>query len=104
MFRRSPPFFRSGRGSDAKIKENILAGKYIDLQEPHSDEVRDLISKLLTVDPRKRLGAFGAQEIKSHAWFDGFDWTALEEGNMKGHFFPGIDTPDWCTDPADTQK
>ena len=31
----------------------------------------DLISKLLTRDPKKRLGAKGAQEVKDHPFFSG---------------------------------
>ena len=38
---------------------------------------RDLIARLLEVDPKKRLGANGAAEIRSHAFFQDLDWQAL---------------------------
>mgnify|MGYP003878137795 FL=1 len=34
-------------------------------------EAKDLIEKLLTIDPTKRLGAGGVHEIQFHPWFKG---------------------------------
>jgi hypothetical protein len=36
----------------------------------------------------KRLGANGAQEVKQHPWFDGFDWDMLADLKMKSPFVP----------------
>lgn len=41
-------------------------------------EAKDLIERLLTMDPKKRLGANGVQEIKDHPWFKG-NITILQE-------------------------
>jgi serum/glucocorticoid-regulated kinase 2 len=38
----------------------------------------DLCSKLLVRDPTMRLGYSGADELKSHPFFKGIDWAALE--------------------------
>ena len=38
-----------------------------------SNEAKDLITKLLDKDPKKRLGAGGQQEILEHEWFNGIN-------------------------------
>ncbi|KAJ2539295.1 3-phosphoinositide dependent protein kinase-1, partial [Coemansia sp. RSA 1933] len=43
-------------------------------------QARDLIERILVLDPEKRLGATqrgGFRELKEHAFFSGFDWQAL---------------------------
>jgi serine/threonine kinase 38 len=43
-----------------------------------SNEAKDLISKLIC-DSELRLGRNGMSELKSHAWFKGFDWDSITE-------------------------
>jgi serine/threonine protein kinase len=39
-----------------------------------SDEAKDFIVKLLSKDPKKRLGSSGeANEVLAHPWFSGMD-------------------------------
>ncbi|EFJ21529.1 hypothetical protein SELMODRAFT_106784 [Selaginella moellendorffii] len=53
-------------------------------------EASDLISKLLAKDPTKRLGCQGgAEEIKSHAFFRGVDWEAIQH----------VARPPWVPEP-----
>jgi len=40
-------------------------------------ETQDLIKSLLNPNPNTRLGTKGAQEIKKHKFFEGFDWDNL---------------------------
>ena len=52
---------------------------------PHVSPVcADLIRSLMIINPMKRLGMGqrGIQEIKDHAWFEGFDWEALVRDEM----------------------
>lgn len=42
-----------------------------------SQQAFDLINSLLELDPKKRLGAKGAEEIKEHQFFSGVDWENL---------------------------
>uniref|UniRef100_A0A914EAZ0 non-specific serine/threonine protein kinase n=1 Tax=Acrobeloides nanus TaxID=290746 RepID=A0A914EAZ0_9BILA len=42
-----------------------------------SNDARDLIEKLLVLDPNGRLGAHGAEELKSHPFFTDVRWEAL---------------------------
>lgn len=43
--------------------------------------IKSLLLKLLTKNPKQRLGAQGAWEVKHHCFFDEIDWnTALNKG------------------------
>lgn len=55
--------------------------------------VKDLISKLLIKDPKKRLGGGGqkdAREIKKHPFFRGIDWERLSRKQLPAPFKPII--------------
>lgn len=39
-----------------------------------SQEAKDLINSFLRVKPQERIGAKSFNDIKSHAFFNGFDW------------------------------
>ncbi|GAO18247.1 hypothetical protein UVI_02037260 [Ustilaginoidea virens] len=86
-----------------QVFENILARR---IQwpdeadcEPISDEGKDLINKLLCVDPKERLGSnrdekfpSGGEEIRSHAWFEGISWDTLLEDEAQ--FVPQPENPE----------
>uniref|UniRef100_M4FH93 non-specific serine/threonine protein kinase n=1 Tax=Brassica campestris TaxID=3711 RepID=M4FH93_BRACM len=58
-------------------------------EEPKiSDEARDLICRLLC-DVDSRLGTRGAEEIKTHLWFNGTQWDKLYE--MEAAYRPTVD-------------
>ena len=44
-----------------------------------SPEAYDQITNLLVIDPLKRLGYNGAQEVKNHPFFKGIDWENIYE-------------------------
>lgn len=46
-------------------------------------------------NPSARLGSgpTGAQEIKSHEWFQSFDWDALLTKQLEPPFIPNISSP-----------
>lgn len=90
-----PPFHDS---TPEKIFQNILSGviEWPDLSPEDelkycSVEAKNLIKKLLIMDPSQRLGANGAQEIKEHAYFKGIDWN--EVWLSEGAFVPVVDDP-----------
>ncbi|PNS15874.1 Serine/threonine-protein kinase ppk18 [Sphaceloma murrayae] len=81
-----PPFHAP---TPEEVFQNILARK-IFWPEPDedcaSDEAKDLINKLLVLDPKERLGANnddkyanGGDEIRAHLWFSDIDWDTLRE-------------------------
>ena len=63
--------------------KNILQGNF-KIPTWISNQAADIIAKLLTQAPEKRLGCGrnGIKEIMSHPWFRGFDWTKLERRKM----------------------
>ena len=52
-----------------------------------SENLRDLLEKLIQVDLSKRIGNLknGAADIKDHVWFDTINWTALENREVSCH-------------------
>mmetsp|Transcript_28198 Transcript_28198/g.60071 ORF Transcript_28198/g.60071 Transcript_28198/m.60071 type:complete len:842 (+) Transcript_28198:112-2637(+) len=56
---------------------------------------KDLITKMLTVNPNDRLGSFAGAEkdIKKHEFFDGMDWVNLCKKNVKVPFKPKVSDP-----------
>ncbi|KAI9144790.1 hypothetical protein BKA69DRAFT_1054431 [Paraphysoderma sedebokerense] len=70
-----PPFHAA---APDKVFENILARNITyPPNVPISVEAKDLIEKLLTPDPSKRLGSKGAAEVKSHPFFADLNWDTL---------------------------
>src|ERR1700738_2879400 len=87
-----PPFHDE---SPEKVFENILARR-IDWPEDEdcdvSEEARDILNKLLMSDQTKRLGAGGADEVKSHAFFANIAWDTLFEDDTP--FVPQPEHPE----------
>ncbi|KAL9180249.1 hypothetical protein ACHAXT_008219 [Thalassiosira profunda] len=56
---------------------------------------RDLIKRVLTVNPNDRLGSFarGDKDIKSHPFFETIDWENLAMKNVKVPFTPKVSDP-----------
>lgn len=53
-----------------------------------SPEATELIQQLLIRDPKKRLGANGAEEVKRMKFFEPIDWAAVESMTMQPPFVP----------------
>ena len=69
--------------------------KKIILPNNFSDEAKDLITKLLDLDPKKRIGAGnkGFDNLKKHKYFEGINWDDLEKKKITPPFIPNIDGP-----------
>lgn len=85
------PFTKDGeRNNQQDISKRILKDPPPFPQRLGS-VVKDLISKLLIKDPKKRLGGGGqkdAREIKSHPFFRGIDWDQLTRKQVPAPFKP----------------
>ncbi|OBZ84475.1 hypothetical protein A0J61_07472, partial [Choanephora cucurbitarum] len=71
-----PPFHAD---TPDKVFENILSRR-IDWHEDVvqiSPEARDFMERLMTLDPEKRLGYNGAEEVKRHPFFKSINWDTL---------------------------
>lgn len=74
--------------------ENILSRR-LDWHEDVIEiapEAHDFIDRLLCTDPKKRLGAKGASEVKAHPFMAGIDWDHLLEGEVD--FVPKVTDPE----------
>lgn len=82
-----PPFYDDNPTNTAK---KVMEGVY-DIPPNFSRMLIDLISRLLT-HQSKRLGRTrgGVRKIRQHPWFDGFDWQALLNREMKVPWVPKI--------------
>lgn len=79
-----PPFNAS---EPDQVFENILARRIHwpdESEDEVSPEAKDLINKLLCIDPQERLGSnkdekfgSGGEEIRNHTWFQGLSWETL---------------------------
>lgn len=57
-----------------------------------SEELKDLITKLLDKDQKTRLGSNGdADELVNHPWFKGFDWDKLMKRETVAPFVPDME-------------
>ena len=95
-----PPFHAD---TPDQVFENILARK-IDWPDDEelsavSEEARDLMKKLMTINPKERLGAnmtekhkSGGEEIRQHPFFDGVQWETLLEAEAQ--FIPAPSNPE----------
>ncbi|KAI0385819.1 hypothetical protein F5Y04DRAFT_157636 [Hypomontagnella monticulosa] len=93
-----PPFHASAAD---QVFENILARKIMWPEDPDdvSPEAKDLINKLLCIDPQQRLGsnreekyASGGEEIRNHPWFEGINWDTLLQDDAQ--FVPQPENPE----------
>ena len=86
-----PPFHDE---TPEKVFENILSG-HIEWHEEYvevSPEARDFMERLMTLDPTKRLGANGADEVKAHPFFSGIDWDKVTQ--TEAAFIPQVTDPE----------
>ena len=75
--------FHSPDLDDKKLWYKILRGEFV-MPEYVPEEAKDLIRKLLEVDPKERLGAQGVDQIKSHSFFASVNWEEMLRNNKKG--------------------
>lgn len=94
-----PPFNAS---NPDEVFENILARRINwpdDPEELATPEAIDLINRLMTMNPRERIGANinekfpnGGAEIRNHTWFSDINWDTLLED--KAQFVPNLENPE----------
>eukprot|EP00010_Vexillifera_abyssalis_P005503 CAMPEP_0201554656 /NCGR_PEP_ID=MMETSP0173_2-20130828/42982_1 /ASSEMBLY_ACC=CAM_ASM_000268 /TAXON_ID=218659 /ORGANISM="Vexillifera sp., Strain DIVA3 564/2" /LENGTH=445 /DNA_ID=CAMNT_0047966031 /DNA_START=29 /DNA_END=1362 /DNA_ORIENTATION=+ len=59
--------------------KNVASGEFEWPEQPFPEHAKDLIEKLLVINPEERLGAGqgGYDKLKAHPFFDGIDWENL---------------------------
>ena len=81
--------FQTGKVDINEYKKKIV------LPNNFSEEAKDLITKLLDLDPKKRIGAGnkGFENLKKHKYFEGINWNDLENKKITPPFIPNIEGP-----------
>ncbi|KAH9062802.1 hypothetical protein EDB87DRAFT_1681913 [Lactarius vividus] len=87
----APPFHDE---TPERVFENILSRRIEWLEEyvDYSPEARDLMERLMSVDPIRRLGTNGAEEVKAHPWFTGIEWEKVT--TTEAAFIPQVTDPE----------
>ncbi len=73
------------------IYQQILAGK-VNFARHFDRNAKSLIKKLLVADLTKRYGCLkgGAEDVKKHKWFQGFDWEGLLARQLPAPIVPTV--------------
>lgn len=92
-----PPFYHE---DPMKVYAKIISGK-ISYPDTFSNPLEDIIAKLCTKNPSKRLGNMkgGIADLVKHKWFGPFDWKGLRKGTIPAPFVPEISAK--CTGAED---
>ena len=87
MLNGKPLFNFSGKLKISEYKKKII------LPNNFSKEAKDLIIKLLDLDPKTRLGAGknGFENLKNHKYFEDIDWDDLENKKITPPFIPNVE-------------
>lgn len=87
-----PPFY----DDDPMLTYARIARGKISFPKHFSKAAIDLVKRLLHPKPSKRLGVVkgGAEFVKSHPWFKGFDWDALVTKKLPAPFVPDLEGDD----------
>eukprot|EP01100_Stratorugosa_tubuloviscum_P003133 TRINITY_DN1746_c0_g4_i1.p1 TRINITY_DN1746_c0_g4~~TRINITY_DN1746_c0_g4_i1.p1 ORF type:complete len:530 (-),score=166.51 TRINITY_DN1746_c0_g4_i1:112-1701(-) len=82
-----PPFYDE---DDRKIPRMILHQQLVLDPAIFSNDCRLILSQFLHRNPTKRLGANGAQEVKSHSLFKNINWDLLMQKKIEPPFIPHL--------------
>jgi len=58
------------------------------------EDLEDLITRLLSKDPKARLGAKGAEEVKQHPFFKDVNWEAVMNKEITPPYLPMLSSID----------
>ena len=78
MISGTPPFY----ANEITVLFNKIKNCQVVLHHYFSEDLKDLMKKLLEKDPDKRFGVFDKDEIKQHPFFKGIDWEKLEKKEL----------------------
>lgn len=84
------PFAVDGvRNTQSEISRRILS-EDPPMPASFSSPLKDFVKRLLAKDPKSRLGANGADEVKAHSFFKGMNWEMLACKKVPPPFKPSI--------------
>ena len=74
MISGTPPFF----SNEIAVLFNKIKNCQLVLHQYFSEDLKDLLRKLMEKDPDKRFGVLNKNELKNHPFFKGIDWEKLK--------------------------
>ena len=74
MISGTPPFF----SNEIAVLFNKIKNCQLVLHQYFSENLKDLLKKLMEKDPDKRFGVINKKELKNHPFFKGINWEKLE--------------------------
>ena len=74
MISGTPPFF----SNEIAVLFNKIKNCQLVLHHYFSEDLKDLLRKLMEKDPNKRFGVIDKNEVKRHPFFKGIDWEKLQ--------------------------
>ena len=96
MISGTPPFY----AQDLNTMYKQIANNKLMLHDYFSDELKSLLKKLLSRDPKARIGLSEKDEIKNHEFFANIDWEKLYHRKIK----PPIDLNDYKPEEKHEEK
>ena len=78
MISGTPPFF----SNEIAVLFNKIKNCQLVLHHYFSEDLKDLLRKLMEKDPNKRFGVIDKNEVKRHPFFKGIDWEKLQNKNI----------------------
>ena len=88
MLKKKPYSSLNRRFYIENLKDELVQIKYVDLPDGWTISAADFVNRSLQRRPSSRLGIDGMDEIKSHPWFQGIDWSDLENKDIISPFIP----------------
>ena len=87
--------FADDSNDQMKICKKIVKGRYTYPSWMRDRDAKDCVNKLLTQKVTSRLGCKrgGVDDIKTHKWFRGVDWSALEAKRIAAPWVPPLKDP-----------
>lgn len=84
----SRPYFGNRKKIKKQIEDEEKQININDIPQGWSVEACDLINKLILLNPDKRLGNKGINEIKNHPFFKYYDWKSVYLKKIESPFIP----------------
>ena len=81
-----PPFY----DEDVNVMYQKIINDELRFPPDISPQARDLLTRLLNREATSRLGANGAEEIKSHVFFSSINWKLLAAKKIAPPFKPSV--------------
>jgi serine/threonine protein kinase len=82
-----PPFLQNS-SKNADLGYSNVTNNQIKFSTKFSPALKDFLDKILAINPKKRLGATGIDEIMKHEFFEGINWDDVYKSLLMPPYVP----------------